>query len=205
MLGRRGHLAHGAVHGLRREIQREIVLRLQFRGIHHGSSQLIRQHLDHRGNGLPVRHQAHAAIHHHHHHAVLARARRKLRHAIGADLQAVHRRTGSIARGRRRAGCRRSAGSAGSALRGRGVIVDRLLQFRTALADHQGVHGKLLGLVMQREFEALRQQILQHQLELLFCGARGDLGDDVEAFAIQPFGTVQLIPLDVVSRSSGHS
>ena len=84
-------------------------------------------------------------------------------------------------------------------------IVHRLLHLRTALAHHQRVHRELLGLAVQRQLEAFRQQILQHHLELLFGGALGDLGDDVEALAVQPLRAADLISLDRRKRSSGRS
>src|ERR1019366_3633588 len=49
------------------------------------------------------------------------------------------------------------------------------------------------------QLEGLRQEVMQHQPELLLGGAHGYFGDDVEPLAIQPLRTAELIPLDRVS------
>ena len=65
-----------------------------------------------------------------------------------------------------------------------GVSVGLILS--ATLADHHGVHRLILRLAMNRQFEALRQQGLQHLRHLLLGGALREVGDDVESLPGQP-------------------
>src|SRR5438105_2554803 len=62
----------------------------------------------------------------------------------------------------------------------------RFLQFGTVLRYGQRVNREDLGLVMELKVESIRQQILEHELELFLRSAGRDRGNEVEALRIRP-------------------
>src|ERR1035438_10225050 len=73
------------------------------------------------------------------------------------------------------------------------------LQFRSALARYQFVTLDFFRLMVQSQVEPLRQQILKHQIKLLFGCAGWDTGGNIVSFHIEPCGAGNLIVFNVVS------
>ncbi len=83
------------------------------------------------------------------------------------------------------------------------VLVFRDLQVRSALGNRQDISGQLLGLAVDREFEPVRQQRLQHGSNVVARSVGvGGLGDDVEHVRVGPLrSALYKHALDAVCQS----